>query len=524
MRVLVIGIDSASPFLITKWMDDLPNLASIFSAGAGGVLQSIVPPESVPAWQCFATGKNPAKIGNFGFSYIGRDLKLKHGETTPEMGCFWDICSKEGMKVGVFNVPGTYPPYPVNGFMISGFPVPTRKVWAYPETLMKRLDKAVNGYDIDVPLTKPTEMKGGEKSYLPMVERLQRKTLDAAKYLIEWYRPDVFMMTFQGIDLVHHDFWRYMDEPGSPYSSVLHDWYVRMDEAVGELRKLAGPGVDVLVMSDHGSAPVSSALFINKLLEDNRLLAVKGPVKQRGDNYTKLRGFILKTLPPGTITAIYKITPNFIAHRLTASAAIERTLTGLIENVDWDHTLAFSTGGHQCHFYVNETVARKQGNGSPSATSDVVKKICDLMSQLVDPRTGEKLRPVFHFKEETFKGPFQSEAPDLCVELFSGKEKVQINPRIGAEKLWSSSPHFSSIHTREGFWGMAGPGIRQMGSVNAYLLDLAPTLLALLGIHFSTDFDGVVLRKILAGDSVPGVGSDDAQRGALASAQTAPKD
>src|SRR2546426_4508404 len=162
MRALVIGIDSASPFLITKWMDDLPNLASIFSTGAGGVLQSIVPPESVPAWQCFATGKNPAKIGNYGFSYISKDLQLKHGKTTPEMGCFWDICSREGMKVGVFNVPGTFPPYPLNGFMISGFPVPTRKVWAFPETLMKRLDKAVNGYDIDVPLTKPTEMKGGK--------------------------------------------------------------------------------------------------------------------------------------------------------------------------------------------------------------------------------------------------------------------------------------------------------------------------------------------------------------------------
>ncbi len=506
MRALVIGIDSASPFLIRKWIDDLPNLASIFSAGAGGVLQSIVPPESVPAWQCFATGKNPAKIDNFGFSYIGRDLHLKHGKTTPDMGCFWDICSKVGMKVGVFNVPGTYPPYPVNGFMISGFPVPTRKIWAYPETLMKRLDKAVDGYDVDVPLTKPTEMKGGEKSYLPMVERLHRKTLATAKYLIEWYRPDVFMMTFQSIDVVHHDFWRYMDEPGSPYSNVLHDWYVRMDEAVGELRGRAGPDANVLVMSDHGSAPVSTALFVNKLLEDNHLLAVKGPVKHRGDSYTKLRKFILRTLPPGTIKSIYKVTPNFVAHNLTASAAIERALTGLIDNVDWNNTLAFSTGGHQCHFYVNEAVARKQANGSPSATSDVVKRICDLTSQLVDPRTGKKLRPIFHFKEETFKGPFQSEAPDLCVELFSGNEKVQINPRIGVENLWSSSPYFSSIHTREGFWGMAGPGIRQVGRMNAYLLDLAPTLLALLGINVSTDFDGVVLREILVDNDAPRVG------------------
>src|SRR5439155_916151 len=83
----------------------LENLRSIMDHGAYGVLESIVPPESVPAWQCFATGKNPAKIGLFGFSYIGRDRKLKHGRATPDLGCFWDICSNRGLKVGVFNVP-----------------------------------------------------------------------------------------------------------------------------------------------------------------------------------------------------------------------------------------------------------------------------------------------------------------------------------------------------------------------------------------------------------------------------------
>ena len=164
MKALVVGIDSASPFLIQKWIDKLPNMRSIFESGAHGVLKSIVPPESVPAWQCFATGKNPAKIGVFGFTYIGRDRHLKFGRTTPDLGCFWDICSQNGMKVGVFNVPGTYPPYPVNGFIVSGFPVPTRKVWSYPAELMGRIDSAVGGYEVDVPLTKPTEMRGGEKA------------------------------------------------------------------------------------------------------------------------------------------------------------------------------------------------------------------------------------------------------------------------------------------------------------------------------------------------------------------------
>jgi predicted AlkP superfamily phosphohydrolase/phosphomutase len=338
MKALVIGIDSASPYLIQKWIDKLPNIRSVFETGAHGILKSIVPPESVPAWQCFATGKNPARIGIFGFTYIGRDRQLKFGRTTPDIGCFWDICSEKGMKVGVFNVPGTYPPYPVNGFMVSGFPVPTRKVWSSPASLMDKIDSAVGGYEIDVPLTKPTEMKGGEKAYLPVVQRLHDKSLQTAKLLVEWYNPDLFVMTLQGIDLVHHDFWKYMDNPDSPYSNVLRDWYINMDNAVGELRSQVGADTNVLLLSDHGSAPVSSALYVNKYLESNGLLTVKGPVKNKGDRYTKLRRWVLKNMPPGAVASIYKITPDFVSHKLTASAAIERTLQGLIDNVDWDKT------------------------------------------------------------------------------------------------------------------------------------------------------------------------------------------
>jgi predicted AlkP superfamily phosphohydrolase/phosphomutase len=121
-----------------------------------------------------------------------------------------------------------------------------------------------------------------------------------------------------------------------------------------------------------------------------------------------------------------------------------------------------------------------------------------MMSDLTDPKTGEKLKPIFHFKNDTFQGPFQFEAPDLCVELFTKTEKIQVNPRLGTTELWSSSPHFSSIHTREGFWGMAGPNIKQRLELDAGLLDLAPTLLKSLGIAPPNDCDGRALDQILA--------------------------
>ena len=499
MDALVLGIDSASPYLIQKWIDKLPNIRSVVERGAQGILQSIVPPESVPAWQCFATGKNPAKIGVYGFLYIGRDRKLKRGKTTAELGCFWDICSKKGMKVGVFNFPGTYPPYSINGFMVSGFPVPHGKVWSYPEDLMKKIDSAVGGYEIDVPLSKPSDMKGGEEAHLGQVQRLHDKCLQTAKLLIEWYNPDVFAMTFQGLDLVQHDLWRYMDRPDSPYSNALRDWYVNIDNAVGDLVRLVGSNTHVLLLSDHGSAPCSSALYVNRLLESRGLLTLKGPVKQKGEVYTKLRKWVLKKFSPETLATLYRLTPEFISHKLTYAAAIERTLQGLIDNIDWDKTLAFSTGGHQAHIYINYDLVKKREDQDTTQTlTGVVNQLCDLMISLTNPKTGQKLTPVFHFKEQTFTGPYQYDAPDLCVELYSGNEKIQINPRLGTKALWNYDPHFSSIHSRDGFWAMMGPRVKPGVKMDASLLDLTPTILKVLGVNSTNDFDGHALDRIIA--------------------------
>jgi predicted AlkP superfamily phosphohydrolase/phosphomutase len=501
MKVLLVGIDAASPRLIEKWIDKLPNLKNLERTGTHGVLTSIVPPSSVPAWQCLATGKNPAKIGVFGFSYIGRDRRLKQGRTTPELGCIWDLCSRKGLRVGVFNVPGTFPPYPLNGFMVSGFPTPPGKTWANPEDLMRRLDASVDGYEIDVPLTKPSELRGGEEEYLRQVERLHRKSLTAAKRLIEWYSPDVFIMTLQGVDMVQHDFWRYMDDLDSRYNNVLRDWYVKMDEAVGELKQLAGDESIVLVVSDHGAAPVSSSFYINEYLRRQGVLSLKaGSVKHRGEVYTQIRKLVLKGLPPNAIRAIYRLAPESMAYKLTGSAKIERTLNELIDNIDWDRTLAFSTGGHQAAIYVNGHRKMQNGGTLPHENSEIVERVCNLLSILNHPSTGESLRPVFHMRNDVFSGPYSDEAPDVCVELFKGEEKIQINPRVGVGRLWSFEPHFSAEHVREGFWAFSGPGLRQGLTLDARIVDIAPTLVRLLGLEATEDFDGKALEPVFEHD------------------------
>ena len=411
----------------------------------------------------------------------------------------WDTSGKAGLKVGVFNVPGTYPPYPVNGFMVSGFPTPPGKAWAYPGEVMKRLDQAVDGYEIDVPLTKPSEMRGGEEAYLAQVERLHAKSVESAKLLLDWFKPDLFFMTLQGIDMVQHDFSRYMDQPGSAYSNVVRDWYVRLDQAVGELREFTTPETYLLILSDHGSMPITTSFHVNEYLRTQGILRVKSSSEKKSrEIYTPLRRMILKTLPPNAIRAVYRLTPDRIAHKLTVSAQHERTLTRLIDSIDWANTKAFSTGGPQAAIYINSSNYNGGSLQDPGKRSELVESLETMLGELTHPSTGEKIRAVCHRREDTFRGPYAMEAPDLAVELFGKDEKIHINITLRSGHIWSFAPHLSSEHVREGFWCMAGPGVPKSMRLDASILDLAPTLQRMLGLEVSQDVDGKILTPLLA--------------------------
>src|SRR5574337_306509 len=100
----------------------------------------------------------------------------------------------------------------------------------------------------------------------------------------------------------------------------------------------------------------------------------------------------MKTLPPEVIKAVYDKMPDFIAHRLTASAKIERILTQLIENIDWHRTRVFSTGGVQANFYLNnpQNGRTDENNGGEELLEQLREELADLRH----PTTNERIRTI----------------------------------------------------------------------------------------------------------------------------------
>ena len=67
-RVMLIGLDCAAPELVfDRWLDDFPNLKSLYDSGLHGSLRSCDPPITVPAWSVMMSSKSPGLLGVYGF-------------------------------------------------------------------------------------------------------------------------------------------------------------------------------------------------------------------------------------------------------------------------------------------------------------------------------------------------------------------------------------------------------------------------------------------------------------------------
>src|SRR5262245_28562633 len=149
--VLVIGLDGATFDLMLPWIatGHLPTLGGLLRDGAWSRLRSTIPPITPCAWSSFMTGKNPGKHGLFDFvepTANGRGMSFtnassRRGET------LWGYLSRLGLKVGVLNVPMTYPPEPLNGYQISGLDTPNeRSRFTHPEALRQELETGAAGW------------------------------------------------------------------------------------------------------------------------------------------------------------------------------------------------------------------------------------------------------------------------------------------------------------------------------------------------------------------------------------------
>ena len=280
-KVVVIGIDGMDYELTSQFLPNLSNIKRISQFGSFLPFSSVFPPDSIPAWITCFTGKDPSEHGILAsIDYLSKK-KISVDTSQFQGKTFWDVLGKAGFKVCVINPFLAYPPWEVNGIMISGPVFISGEVQVY-NSLKIDLDNVPTSFGGIVDFPKKKDLaKFAEKAYKDTLEQAE-----FGLYLFQKFQFDLFFQTFLTLDRIQHFFWRYCDKddptyPGSnPFENIIFKFYKLFDEIVGRFLQLLKPEDILIVISDHGHGRRCIYCFnINEYLRRKGFLKTKGGIK-----------------------------------------------------------------------------------------------------------------------------------------------------------------------------------------------------------------------------------------------------
>ncbi|HEY3395877.1 MAG TPA: alkaline phosphatase family protein [Lacipirellulaceae bacterium] len=511
--VLIVGLDGATFDLMLPWVADghLPNLAQLLHSGAHSRLESTIPPITPCAWSSFMTGKNPGKHGLFDFVEPDRDGRgfkftnatFRDGET------LWGCLSRHGRRVGVVNVPMTYPPEPVNGFLISGLDTPhEHSPFMYPVEIRHELKEAGIRYRIDQQHL--GNMRTAERRRRQLVDIFEAESARTAAFrrLSETRACDFRMIVYGATDQVQHHFWHFMDPEHDKYDPTgakefqhaIRDTYVHIDRQLGTLLEECDENTVVIVMSDHGFGPTSNIrLRLNQVLRDAGLLkfeeaACKRTVTRKMAAW--LDGVVRSTLSSDSKRMLAGLFPRLRAWFENLDEA----------KVDWQHTAAYVNEAYRSSpaIWLNRSQTLCGG-----ANGQLLQHIEDVLASLVDPVSGQRLISNCYRPHEIYHGRHTHRAPHVLPSWWEDGFLLEQSEPAGSNMPnieRSTTPiqggvEFAGSHRLDGvFIASGGPVRRGVAFNNARIIDVAPTVLHLMGAPIPDDMDGRVLDEALDED------------------------
>jgi len=451
-KVLIIGLDSAPPELIfNQYLSDLPHIRSLLERGIYGKLCSTIPAITCPAWMSMVTSKNPGKLGFYGFrnrvDHSYDNLTIASSRSVKE-DTVWDVLSRAGKTSILVGVPQTYPPKPLNGYMITSFLTPsTDSQYTYPPSLKDEIEEVVDDYMLDVEGFR-TEDKS---ALLKQIYEMTEKRFQVAKHLMQSKNWDFCMLVEMGPDRIHHGFWKYCDtthhkyEPGSQYEDAIKNYYIYLDEKIGEMLELIDDNTAVMLVSDHGAKRMDGGICVNEWLIQ--------------EGYLRLKEY------PKEIASLSEV------------------------EIDWSRTKAWGEGGYYARIFLNVKKREPKGTIRPRR----YEKMRDEIARKLEALGDENGKPIGTkvFKPQDIYPVVNGVPPDLIV--YFGNLLWRSVGSVGLKTIHTfendTGPDDAN-HDQHGIFVLAAPGQESEKREGLHLMDIAPTVLNLLDVDVPEDMEG----------------------------------
>jgi len=473
-RVVLFGLDGATYTVLDDLVERgvMPYLGTFFREGSRGILESITPPLTPPAWTTMVTGRSPGHHGIAGFFQYGAadsdSLQISSSRDV-RAETIWSLVNRYGLRAGCLNFVLHAPPPRFDGYVVPGW-TPWRWLGRFsrPRGLVDELARDIPGFDVkSLAMDFEVERKAVAGAPLDDYESWIQLHIDRDR---QWFQvlerqmqqdpTELVGIVFDGVDKLQHLLWPYLDpacveaddsERGARVRELVWEYYRQIDRFLERTVELAGPESHVLVASDHGFTGSRDILFINTWLEQQGWLTWKSSVEEAGESQ--------------------ELEPDF--YRLAA--------------FDMEKTKAFGLTASSNGIFIAVRGKRFQSGIAPEEYEPFRRELIDALHELCDPETGEKLVTAVATREEIFDGPNLELAPDLTLTL---RDHSFFSVRRG-EKILTKRPALTGTHHPDGVFAARGPKIRAGAEVGRLgLLDIAPTIFRCLDLEPLEEFEG----------------------------------
>jgi predicted AlkP superfamily phosphohydrolase/phosphomutase len=159
-------------------------------------------------------------------------------------------------------------------------------------------------------------------------------------------------------------------------------------------------------------------------------------------------------------------------------------VTSLLDvGVDWPKTTAWGEGGYYARVFLNVQGREPEGVILPEEYESVRDDLARRIAAIPDD-AGNPIPTAVYTPEELYGEP-QGVAPDLIVVFgdLLWRSVGTIGGDEGIQTLENDTGPDDANHAQDGLYIVAGPGVEPRGPADAHLLDIAPTVLEILGIE-----------------------------------------
>jgi predicted AlkP superfamily phosphohydrolase/phosphomutase len=504
-RLLVIGIDAASPDLLDAWTADgtLPALAALSKRGLVARTRGIEGFFVGSTWASLYTGTNPAQHGlHYQMQLVPGSYRLEDRAAGAfvERDPFWRVLSGAGKRVAVLDVPLSRIEREINGVQVVewgghdaffGHSTLPPELASHIET---RFGRHPAGASCDA-------VRRSAEEYRDFISKLesgvQRKGAWSAELLARggW---DLFMQVFTESHCVGHQCWHLHDAAHPAHDAniaavtgdPLHTVYRAIDREIGALVDAAGDA-HVIVFAAHGMASRYGAHFLLRDVLFALGVAAPPPKPVRA----RVRDVAARAwhAAPEWMRALAR---PLLRGRMSGGAA-HPSPAGI--GVDPDRSFCFPLANGLAVSGIRLNLEGREPRGTlvPGEQADrFVEQLERDLLAIVDDASGAPLVSRVVRTRDLYEGEHLNVLPDLLIEwservangstaLASGTgarviaRSAKVGTIVGANDYGRSGEH------RPGGWFVAtGPGVEH-GRLEREpsLLDLAPTFARILGVE-----------------------------------------